>query len=629
MSSRASLPRRAFTAFWTVLPGLALFEICYKALAAFAVKPLLRVLADETLGRGGVELAFNERILGALSSPLGLAGGLLLAVLAVLGAYYEFSVLFLSACCAANGTPVPLRTAMELAVPAMRSLKSWGAAGFAVYALGLLPLLDLGFSPALLPALRIPRFITGELSKTPLGQAAVVLFYAAAFGVFVLLLFTVPSMSLGGQPFGRAARRSATLLKNAGPRGWAACAVFFLLWGLLFRWPGLLPTRFAGITGAGFSELVTNLLAGRLLRSVPAFLLTELLRLGLSLFFIALLTQIYLWTGGEAVLGTAALPAISARVDRAQQAARTLGGKVWEKLRALWDTFRRRPLYQKHKRLLAAAAALALFLWVGSVFAAPPVLHAPIAIGHRGSSQGVENTLEAVQGAIDAGADYAEVDILLSADGVPMVIHDTNLARLAGDGRNVYELTAAELSQLTLRQNGFTGRISTLADMLDYCRDKIGLVVELKTHGHETQDIARRVVEEVEAHGAAERCIFMSIDYDLVQNLHALRPRYIIGYCVYGSVTAVDAGALIENGIDFLTIEENMVSPRFVNRCLRAGLPLYVWTVDDQANMAHYLDAGVAGIVSDDPAAAREITQGYEGDPAKDFFRWQQEWMEP
>lgn len=628
MSSCASLPRRAFTAFWTVLPGLALFEICYKALAAFAVKPLLRVLADKTLGRGGVELAFNERILSALASPLGLAGGLLLAVLAVLGAYYEFSVLFLSACCAVKGTAVPLRTAMELAVPTLRSLKSWGVIGFAAYALGLLPLLDLGFSPALLPAVRIPRFITGELSKTPLGQAAVALFYAAAFAVFVLLLFTAPAMTLGGQTFGRAARRSGALLKHAGPRGWAACGVFFLVWGVLFRWPGLLPTRFAGITGAGFSELVTNLLAGRLLGSVPAFLLTGLLRLGLSLFFLALLTQLYLLAGGEATLDTAALPAISARVDRAQQAARTLGGKVLQTLRALWDAFRRRPLYQKHKKLLAAAAALALFFWVGSVFAAPPMLHAPIAIGHRGSSQGVENTLESVQGAIDAGADYAEIDVLLSADGIPMVIHDTSRARLAGDERNVYELTAAELGRLTLRQNGFTGHISTLAEMLDHCQGKIDLVVELKTHGHETQDIARRVVEEVEAHSAADRCIFMSIDYALVQDLHALRPRYVIGYCVYGSVTAVDAGALIESGVDFLTIEENMVSPRFVNRCLRAGLPLYVWTVDDQANMAHYLDTGVSGIVSDDPAAAKEITQGYEGDPAKDFFRWQQEWMD-
>ena len=101
------------------------------------------------------------------------------------------------------------------------------------------------------------------------------------------------------------------------------------------------------------------------------------------------------------------------------------------------SSFWRRPFCQKHKKLLAALLALAVLFFIGDVFASPPVLHAPIAIGHRGSRAGVENTLESVQGAIDGGADYAEIDILLSGDGVPMVIHDANLARLTGENVNV------------------------------------------------------------------------------------------------------------------------------------------------------------------------------------------------
>lgn len=621
-----SLPRRTLAVFRAVLPGLMLFEIGYKALAAFVVKPLLAFLADHTLGRGGVGLAFNERILGALASPLGLVGGMLLAVLGVAAAYYECSVLFLSAYCAAGGRRVPLRTAMELAVPTLRSLKSPGVLLFGGYLLGLLPLVNLGLSPALLPTLRIPRFITGELAKTWYGQVGVAVFYAAAFAVFAALLFVLPSMILGGQRFGRAARQSAGLCKRLGWAGWLACAVFFLAWSVLFRWPGLVPTRFAGITGAGFSELAAALLAGRLLPALPAFILSGLLRIALSLLLYALLTNLYLDAGGEAALALAALPAVSARVDRAQAAAHAVWAPVRETLSAVWRAFRQRPLYQKHKKLLAVVAACLFLFLLDFFFFVPSMLHKPIAIGHRGSLAGVENTVEAVQGAIDAGADYAEIDILLSADGVPMVLHDTNLSRLAGDNRNVYALTAAELGALTLRQNGYTGRIVSLGEMLDYCKGKIGLVIELKSHGHETQDIARQVVETVEAHGAAEDCLFMSLDYGLVQALHTLRPAYSIGYCVYGSVTDVDAGALLESGVDFLTIEENMVAPRFVNRCLRAGLPLYVWTVDDPENMAHYLSVGVSGIVSDDPAMAKAQVQGYDGETAREFFHWQNQW---
>ncbi len=622
--SQESLP--VASVFRAVLPGLALFEIFYKLLASFAVRPALGLLADKTLGRQGVNLAFNERILSALLTPAGLLGGALLAVLAVLAAYYEFCVLFLMAWRAAEGRPLALRTAMELAVPQMRALKSWGVLGFAVYALGLLPLMNLGLAPSLLPSLRIPNFVTGELSKTPLGQAAVVLFYALAFALFAVLLFTLPAMCLGRLPFGLAVRRGAGLLRRAGPRAWAGIAGFLAVWCALFRWPGFLPTRFVGITGAGFKDLGVGLLSGKLLPGLPAFALSGLLRIGLTVLLAALLAAYYQRAGGTACLDTAALPAITARVDRTGRILANLWSRAWGFVRGLWASFWRRPFCQKHKKLLAALLALAVLFFIGDVFASPPVLHAPIAIGHRGSRAGVENTLESVQGAIDGGADYAEIDILLSGDGVPMVIHDANLARLTGENVNVWELTAQQLGALTLTQNGREGRISTFAEMLDFCRGKIDLVVELKTHGHETLSVAREVARVVEEKDAAQNCIFMSIDYGQVQALHALHPQYTIGYCVYGSVTDVDAGALVDSGVDFLTIEENMVAPRFINRCLWAGLPLYVWTVNDMDNMELYLKEGVLGIVSDYPEVAAGAVEGRWGDSAQEYFRWQNQW---
>ena len=626
MESHPRLLRRTLAAWKCVLPALLLFEAAYRVLLALAVKPALRFLADKAFHTPDAALAFNEHILSALLTPLGLLGAACLTALAVLASYYEFSVLLISACCALNGGPVPLRTAMELSVPSLRSLKSWTTLGFAAYALGLLPLADLGVSPALLPSLHIPNFITGELAKTLPGQLLVFAFYAAAFALFALLLPVLPAMSLSGRRFGSALRECPSLLKRMPRSGLGICALFFALWALLFRWPGLVPTHFSGISGAGLPELITNLLAGRLLPALLPFAVCTLIRLALEVFFAVLLVSLYREAGGCVRLEDEALPAITAKVDRTQQAAAAILTRLNIRLRALWDSFRRRPLYQKHKKLLAATAAVALFLLLHTLFAAPPQLHAPIAIGHRGSQEGVENTIQAVQGAIDAGADYAEIDVLLSKDGVPMVIHDANLGRLAGDDRNVYDLTAAELGRIRLSQNGFTGGISTLGEMLDYCKGKIRLVVELKSHGHETADLATRVVETVEEHRAQDDCIFMSIDASLVQALHSLRPRFTIGYCVYGSVVQVDADDLVASGVDFLTIEENMVSPRFVNRCLWAGLPVYVWTVDDPARMEQYLQEGVSGIVSDDPQAARAAVEGRPGDPAQDFFRWQSQW---
>ena len=73
----------------------------------------------------------------------------------------------------------------------------------------------------------------------------------------------------------------------------------------------------------------------------------------------------------------------------------------------------------------------------------------PLVIAHRGvSAHAPENTLAAFQMAIDVGADGVELDVRLSKDGVPIVVHDRNLVRLAGRSDSVANLTAGELSRV-------------------------------------------------------------------------------------------------------------------------------------------------------------------------------------
>lgn len=608
-----------------ILPGLLLFELAYKALAALLLRPALSWMTNTLLGLAGRELVFNENILSVFTHLLGLLAAVLLAALAAALSYYEFSALFLTVHCRACGRPVSFRLALELGFTTLHGLKSPWSLLFAAYALGLLPLADLGLSPSLLPVLRIPNFVTGELAKTPLGGVLVALFYAAVLAAFLLLLFALPAMILGRRPFGQAAQRSFAAARRLGWRGWMLCGGFAVLWGGLFRMPGLVPTHFVGITGAGFHEFTANLLSGKILSSLPAFALSGLLRAALTLFLISLLTVLYVQLEDPAKPDETGLPAISARVDRAEREARRLWQGARRGAAALWARVQKRPFYQKHKKLVLAAAALAAFWVVTGIFTVPPELHAPIAVGHRGSRVGVENTFEAVQGAADAGADYAEIDVLLSGDGVPMVIHDADLSRLTGTRENVYSLTAEELQRLTLSQNGFTGRIPTLQEMLEFCEGKIRLVIELKTHGRESADLAERVAETVERAGAQDRCIFMSIDYAMAQRLRQLQPGWVVGYCVYGNVGRLSTGALLDLDVDFLTIEESMVSPRFVRQCLQAGLPVYVWTVDDIDKMRTYLKTGVNGIVSDYPEIAKIAVSDYGGESAEEFYSWQKE----
>ena len=96
-----------------------------------------------------------------------------------------------------------------------------------------------------------------------------------------------------------------------------------------------------------------------------------------------------------------------------------------------------------------------------------------------------------------------------------MVIHDENLKRLSGENVNVYDLTAAQLSKISLSQNDMTGKISTLNEVIDYSRGKIDLLIELKLHGHEKKSLVDAVVKVVEQNHFQRNCEIMSLEYSL------------------------------------------------------------------------------------------------------------------
>jgi glycerophosphoryl diester phosphodiesterase len=110
-------------------------------------------------------------------------------------------------------------------------------------------------------------------------------------------------------------------------------------------------------------------------------------------------------------------------------------------------------------------------------------------VAHRGNAREYpENTLPAFQSALDLGARHLELDVQLSADGVPVVLHDATLRRTAGRGGRVFDLTAAELARIEAaeprrfgeRYRGTTIPLLTDALHLLDARPDVTLFVEIK-----------------------------------------------------------------------------------------------------------------------------------------------------
>lgn len=222
---------------------------------------------------------------------------------------------------------------------------------------------------------------------------------------------------------------------------------------------------------------------------------------------------------------------------------------------------------------------------------------------HRaGAVQGPENTVAALRLAIAAGAEYAEIDVQRTRDGAVVVLHDRDLARVAGDTRRVEDLTLGQLQQVDVgRAHGsaFAGeRVPTLAEMIAAARGRIRLNIELK-YNRPDPELAAAVVAILVAQDFTSQAAITSLDYEAIRAVEALGPALETGLIVTRTV-----GNPANLVADFLAVNRRIVTADLVARARRAGKPLHVWTVNDEAEMIAMIERGVANLITDHPATA-------------------------
>ncbi|HEX3205940.1 MAG TPA: glycerophosphodiester phosphodiesterase, partial [Propionibacteriaceae bacterium] len=219
-------------------------------------------------------------------------------------------------------------------------------------------------------------------------------------------------------------------------------------------------------------------------------------------------------------------------------------------------------------------------------------------LAHRGFIQGgVENTLPALQAAAKAGADRVEFDVMETKDGKFVVMHDANLKRLAGKNLNVKDLTQEELTKITVRAGGMKAKIPTLEEWIQLSIQlNLPQLLEIKLHGGEAPDLVPRLLAVLDAARVTEHYTYHTLSREVVEELKRLRPQLVVGFIVpinFGGVPNVNA--------DFIVIEQQSYSSRFVRQAWGAGYNVIVWTVDDEQQMRDYMEAAVDGIITDRP----------------------------
>lgn len=228
-------------------------------------------------------------------------------------------------------------------------------------------------------------------------------------------------------------------------------------------------------------------------------------------------------------------------------------------------------------------------------------------IAHRGAAGArPENTLAAFEKAIEDGADWLELDVQESADGEVIVVHDSDFMKLAGDDLKVWDATSEKLAEIDIGSwfsSEFADqRTPTLREVLLLAEGTpTGVLIELKYYGHD-EKLEERVAALVEETGLVEQVRLMSLKYEAVKKMKALRPEWTVGLLAAASV-----GRLWDLEADFLAVNMGMANGALVGQSTRVGKPLFVWTVNDPLDMSRMMSLGVNGLITDEPALAREI----------------------
>lgn len=249
-----------------------------------------------------------------------------------------------------------------------------------------------------------------------------------------------------------------------------------------------------------------------------------------------------------------------------------------------------------------ALGSLALMTLGGCSGTEPVVVTA-----HRGASHvAPENTMAAMVAAVEAGSDYAELDVGLTRDGQVVLMHDRTIDRTTtGSG----DLGAFSLRELQALEAGswfgeeFLGEpIPTLREVIRFARGKIKLNIEIK-NSQDEPTIASEVVDIIRSEDFIGDCMVTSFSRMTIEEVKRIAPEIRTGF-IFGEEYPDD---VFDGDWEVLSSNHGNVDSTFVARAKESGKRLHVWTVDDPDQMVRLMELGVDGIITNRPALLFQV----------------------
>ncbi len=229
-------------------------------------------------------------------------------------------------------------------------------------------------------------------------------------------------------------------------------------------------------------------------------------------------------------------------------------------------------------------------------------------IAHRGYWKvdgAAQNSIASLHKADSIDIYGSEMDVWLTADGVPIVNHDASLS--LNDEKLVVESTQFERLRKVVLSNGEV--IPTVEEYLDAFAnsENLKLILEFKSHrtSEQERELATKVIDMVNQKGLQDRVEYIAFGINFINLVRELAPKSAV-YYLNGDLTPKVIKSMGAAGIDYnLSILKRY--PEWVKESHNLGLKVNVWTVNSGNDINEMLDLGVDFITTDEPILAKEL----------------------
>ena len=562
---------KIYNLFSNVLKNINRYKFTYISIAAIIQLMLICDLwlisriFQLALTLAGEEHLDKNNILHILTNPYSFVILNLLVLIVAFFMFIEFSILTFTIYGQLTEKQYSFRSILDNAWNKTKNLAGFQTLFFIFYFLITIPTINLGVKSVLAKNLFIPKFISSEIMKTNSGLIIWGLIMIVFAYLNLRLIFTLPLTAVGDENILDSIKRSWELTKT----GKRKLVLTILLFEIIYLLIAAVLTGIITYICIYFDNDGNNPIIQTLFFSSISGII----------FFLGVISKVTVITSLITVL-----------IDHNEISEKLVNNLNENK---------------KKSRLVVTLTTVIIVVAVlmnGFNMYGNGVNKNIETIAHRGYvAKGVENSIEALEGAAEVGADYVEFDIILTKDNKFVVMHDYNLKRLAGLNKRVQDMNFDEVVGLTIKQGDFTSKIPSLEEFVNKAKElNMKLVIELKPHGAEPSNYIDILIGEIKRL-KLENYKFMSLNSKVMEELETKVPNLETGY-----VIPLQFGNFHHSNIDFFVIEDFSYRDRLVEQARKENKQVFVWTINNPALITKYLQSPADGIITDEPELVKD-----------------------